>query len=105
MKRRLIKFLRKLFDTDIEPIALSTSATVESRDILYTDRKGGKWYKYSDMLAMSANRHLAIQMAQKMCDMNINKPRFEKLLTTCIEACNKGEIVKVGAILTELDKM
>lgn len=105
MKRKLIKFLRRVFGTSEEVSSAPTTPQSPnvSKPILYTDRKGGKWYRYSDILAMSANRHLAIQMAQKMCDMNINKVRFEKLLATCIEACNKGEIVKVGAILTELE--
>lgn len=70
---------------------------------IYTSEDGSKWFEFENPMNTPAKRAIAAEVATRFADMNLTKPVFKKLIQRMKEEANKGDIVSLFGILSEIE--
>ncbi len=71
--------------------------------LVYTSNDGTNWYEYENILQIPARRGIAAEVATRMADMNLTKPKFKVIIEKMKQFGNNGDIVSLFALLSEVE--
>lgn len=98
MKIPYLNKIKSFFKTDKH----LNNKLVQSKELIYVDKFGNKWYTFKDIAMITMDRFLELQKAERYFKLKIDEHNAKRLIDVCLKYAKESEFQKVIAYLSEM---